>query len=957
MDTKKIRFIPAEKEYVTNAVFNRIPEMTAAQIRLFDAPIKKVLSLLEQTWVRFSNKDVWFNTAVSGIFPNLDKFAVSRQNIFFSFVEGKFSRSFEGFEGSLMTLVELRASEVWKLPLFSGLLFAYRDNGVIKAADVAGNTSYSFNTANHHEAACIPSQRFTRKNGLPLTGEEIIMVFLDKELMPMGLSPEETDSFADLMRLYTADRGYVGISSEGHISFNTEKIAADIEEGIFTGSINGLDFSTDTLNAVKKIKADEDFTSALKSGLLNCEKRRADIDPYDEKLLSDPNRGHWNLWTSEDTDEDDIEYAIEICEPLIARNPAADVIRDGVIAIDFGTKSTVVVYQKTSEHTLPMAIGTGRLSDAGDEKHYENPTVMEFTDAQSFLKKYHSRLGRPDTLWEDLPISHTAYSDMTMCASYDYYAFFCDLKQWAGEGSFPLRICDRKGGEFLLPPYMSSDPAEFDPIEIYAYYIGLYINNMRNGIFLDYYLSFPITFERSVRERITSSFERGLMKSLPMSIIDNEEIMSDFRVDGSVSEPAAYAVCAMDQYRVFPEDDGEFHYGIFDFGGGTADFDFGVCRVSHRRKFDYTIENYGAGGDRYLGGENLLELLAVTVFRDNYQALADNSITFTLPPRCDEFAGSAAVVARSREAEANMRHMMEALRPLWEGNGSVPEDFERGVICVDMFDRDSGLIPRFEFNVSADKLIGIIRYNIAAGIDNFFTSMCLAYSSEKADIPKEINIMLAGNSCRNNAVAEIFMEKFDAAVEKLRDVIAIADDFRFNLFPPLGTEEAYRLMESKGIDPHRDSLEYPTGKTGVAFGLIKCRKGGAIERKALSTKEDEIPFKYFLGYNKRGKFTVLDNDDEKMTLSGKPDYNVWYNFTDADEDTFEIYYTSLPDAVTNSIPIERVMKKKCRLNIVYEKAFVYVRAIDPKTLQYVAATENGINFDTYLSRIMTIELN
>lgn len=953
MDTRKVTKIPTEKEYISNAVISRIPQTASAQIKLFDPLIEKLTSMLGGIWVKAANKDVWFNTAVSGIFPNLDSFEPSKQNIFFSFVESKFKRSFEGFEGNLMSLPELRASEIYKLPHYEKCLFAYKDGGIVKAVDIGANVNYSFNTANHHEAVCIPSVRFSKKNGLPLSREEIVMVMLDKELIPEGLTPSEEDSFCDLMRLYRADRGYMGLTDEGRIFFNENKLSDDIAAGNFRGSINGLDFSMDTLLSVTSIKADEDFAKALKISLLSCEKRRADIDPYDEKLLSDPNRGHWELWNSGGEESD---YSIDIPEPLIARNPVKDINRDGVIAIDFGTKSTVVVYQKSSDHTLPMAIGTGRLADAAKSEHYENPTVMEFVNMERFLERYRARDGRPETLWEDLPISHAAYSDMKNSASKDYYSFFCDLKKWAGEENIPLRICDRNGGEYLLPPYMNGEAADFDPIELYAYYIGLYINNMRSGIYLDYYLSFPVTFEKSVRDRITASFERGLMKSLPPAVLADEEIMADFRVDGSVSEPAAYAVCALEQYGVYPKEGEEFHYGIFDFGGGTADFDFGVCRVSQKRKFDYTIENYGAGGDRYLGGENLLELLAVAVFRDNYSRIAENNITFTLPPRCSEFAGSAAVTARSREAEANMRHMMEHLRPLWENTGENDAEFERGVICVDLFDKNGELLPRFELDVDRDKLMEIIRENISSGIDNFFASMSLSYTSSNASVPDKINIMLAGNSCRSRLVGELFKEKSEEGAQKLREALGTDRNFEFVMYPPLGTEEAYQLMESRGLDPHRGSLEYPTGKTGVAFGLIKCRKGGVIERTALSAKQDEIPFKYFIGFSRMGKFNVLTDPNASMTFAGKPDYGIWYNFTDADEDTFEIYYTPLPEAVSDAIPIEKVMKKKCRLNVIYEKACVYIRATGPKTLQYVAATENGINFDTYLSRLVTVEL-
>ena len=950
MDTKKINLIPAEQAFITDAVLSRIPGSVKERVSLFDGLLSKTAELLHCTWIKFSGRDVWFNTLVSGIFPNLDTFEPSRQNVFFPFAENRFNRAFDGYEGDLMSLMELRISEVYKLPKYEKCLLACRDGKGAAAYDPRTTEVYPFNTADHHDAACIPSVRLTRKNGLPLKGEEIILAFLDNGLVPAALSPEDAAGFSDLIALRRSERGYVNISEDGHIIIDTDKLTEDISAGKFSGSINGMDFSMENLLSVSHIKADEEFMHIITEKLLNCEKVRADIDPYDEKLLSDPNRGHWELW-----DEGYSPCVIETSEPLIARNPVRDVRRDGVIAIDFGTKSTVVVFQKSSEHTLPMAIGTGRISEACTREHYENPTVMEFVNVREFLKKYRAKPGRPETLWEELPVSHTAYSDMKLSASRDYYAFFCDIKHWAGEGNIPLRICDRSGEEFLLPPYMSGEQAEFDPIELYAYYVGLYINNMRNGIYLDYYLSFPVTFEKAVRDRITESFRNGLMKSLPPEVLADDELMEDFRVDGTVSEPAAYAVCALDMYKAFPETGSSFHYGIFDFGGGTTDFDFGVCRNSEKKKYDYTIKNIGSGGDRYLGGENLLELLAVHVFRSNFDRIAENGITFTLPPRCREFAGAARAVARSREAEANMRHLMECLRPLWENTEEKREEFERGLICVDLFDKSGRLIPRFELNVSEEELIGIIRENIAAGIDNFFTSMSLAYKSSDEELPDNIGIMLAGNSCRSSLVTEIFLEKFGEGAEKLRPLSG-GKDITFTLFPPLGTEDAYELMESRGIDPHRDSLEYPTGKTGVAFGLIMCRKGGTIERTSLGRPDEEIPFRYFIGSSRRGKFSALTSDSVPMSVTGRPDYNVWYFFTEADEDTFEIYYTSVSEAVTGNMPIDNVQKKKCRLNMTYENANIYIRATGPRTIQYAAATESGIGFENYLSRLVTVEL-
>ena len=55
----------------------------------------------------------------------------------------------------------------------------------------------------------------------------------------------------------------------------------------------------------------------------------------------------------------------------------------------------------------------------------------------------------------------------------DYFSFFNDLKQWAGDPKRRVRIRDQKGTEIDLSPYENLKDGDFDPIEVYAYYIGL----------------------------------------------------------------------------------------------------------------------------------------------------------------------------------------------------------------------------------------------------------------------------------------------------------------------------------------------------------------------------------------------------------------------------------------------------------------------------------------------------
>ena len=760
----------------------------------------------------------------------------------------------------------------------------------------------------------------------------------------------------------------------------------------------------DIRNLVKSKKISLIDYEEFKQSLLNQEKVRSDIEPYEEKILKDPNRGHWDLWNNQNDDK----CFIEVGERFIARNPKYDINDNGVIAIDFGTKSTIVVYQSDIDHSLPMGIGDGNLKKEPTPKRYENPTVMHLVNLENFLQKYHEEQGRPKTKWEDLTISHTAVDQFGNSKSEEYFEFLQQIKQWCNQRQKQVRVKSHLGKSYVLPAFMDLKEEDWNPIEIYAYYIGLYINNMRHGIFMDYYLSFPVTYEKSVREKIIDCFTRGLKKSLPDVILEDEEIMKRFHVNGDISEPAAYAVCALQEYGFEPEDGEEIFYGIFDFGGGTTDFDFGLWSSSKRKRYDYTIENFGAGGDEYLGGENLLAMLAFEIFKENQKMMREKGYTFTLAPKCTEFLGSDALLSDSQEAEKNMKNMMEKLRPYWEGKigENIVDDKIRNIAIQELIvllkniikDKSYEIVLKkelddlehkhiegqiqelevreaiknankkygflgeednnIEFNLTLfdkegvdhlvniqfekEKLNALIEERIQAGINNFMSALQLTYQEDRVLKPSKINIFLAGNSCKSPIVKRLFEKTIAEKEREIQDRYQIKDCGQlFELFPPLGTEEAYLKQESMGLSPKRNDFERPTGKTGVAFGLIQCRAGGGIERISKVGNQSEIPFQYFIGTKSRKTF----RDKEKGTKEiGKPDYNVWYSFVEADEPMFELYYTSLPECTTNELMVEGnsgVNRLRCYIET-DPKAFVFIRAIDPKTIEYVVAKDHNV---------------
>lgn len=757
----------------------------------------------------------------------------------------------------------------------------------------------------------------------------------------------------------------------------------------------------DTESIVKEVtdKFNNEFTMTsdmlefYKKEILSCDKVRADLDVYDKKCLEDVNSGYWELWTNKNLDTKNTQVVALLDKPLVARNPEADIRQDGLIGIDFGTKSTIVSKRDGRAKIDLLRVGTGQLNKKAVSSHYENPTIMEFIDLEKFISDYSKRMGRPETLIDDLRVSHTANNDLKSCIISDnFYSFFYDIKQWCGNTDRNIKIIDQKGVERVLPAFVSLDVNEFNPLEIYAYYLGLYINNMRNGIYLDYVLSFPVTYEKVVKEKILESFTRGLKKSLPESILENDEVMSKFRVRQGVSEPAAYAITALQEYGFEPDDGENILYSIFDFGGGTTDFDFGLWRCADdskrdERRFDYVIEHFGSEGDKYLGGENLLELLAFEVFKANADLLgkrrkrkvatnehygeqtAETSVgfSFSKPKECDAFPGSETLISNSQEARRNTKQLMEALRPFWEGivdiegnknkgiyektityNGYIFRDDEEykfpikdEAIEVDLFDKDGNrkakqklYIKNKDHNIDVN-LIDILEKRIDRGISNFFTSIVRAFRNESAirSNVDGIQIFLAGNSSKS----PILRKLFDEYIKKQEGGYEY-----YRLFPPLGTLEALAKQKERNVENiTRDNITAPTGKTGVAYGLIEGREGGKIKVISEIKADAQTKFRFNIGTEKRGKFRmVLDR-----TLVN---YGQWICLIDAGSEDFEIYFTSQPNAANMKVSETGIYNKRCRLPYVDEEADVYIRCVEdsPEDIEYCISRgepSNGVD--------------
>lgn len=720
---------------------------------------------------------------------------------------------------------------------------------------------------------------------------------------------------------------------------------------IVRGEIQNLGNLTFSESEVRKRIADsmqkitEEKEKQIVDRLLELDTIRADMTPYVPRIMEDPNGGLWDLWEGETKNQ---QYA-DAAKTYYARDPRLDIQEDGIIGIDFGTKSTVVVCKEGNEVTRPLRIGMGRYEKAPTASDYENPTVMQFCDIDTFRRDYNATAGRPLTKWSDICISHTAFGAWKENENTeDYFSFFNDLKQWAGDPKRRVRIRDQKGTEIDLSPYENLKDGDFDPIEIYAYYIGLYINNMHTKhIYLKYLLSFPVTYTKSVREKILSSFKKGLAQSFPETIRNDPSYMERFQVQEGAGEPAAYAVCALQEYRLIPASDEKIVYGVFDFGGGTTDFDFGVWRKASgpkERRYRYVIHHFGDGGDSYLGGENLLELLAFEVFKANRDTLRKAHIAFPLPPQCQHFGGDEMLISDSQEAWTNMRQMMECLRPFWERRDGYEKLFDAGVMKLRLFDSGGNKLENFELAVDVKMLDSKLRKRIEQGVDKFFNALFSLVRGKHGDELKSINsvhIFLAGNSSKSEILREIFRDKCEEYSTEFRNEVGDLDDNveYFKIYPPLGTKEADELI---GISEQND-ITRPTGKTGVAIGLVQCSKNSSI--KVINDKsaeiDSEIKFKFWVGF-------YDDDSDEyfKHYLNRNSAYQKWVEYLDAGVNEFDLFYTSDPSAeIPKHLLMESATVKKRILSFpesaVDEDAMVYLRPVSPNEIEFVVAASQA----------------
>ena len=283
------------------------------------------------------------------------------------------------------------------------------------------------------ETTSIINKKYTFSLDKAENDAQSFLKWLSDEFYSEDVSHEQEERLRRLVAEYPKIRNYIHIEDE-QIVFDHERFAEDVVAGRFKETIFGFTFDIQSIieMSINTGSVALDFSiEPFKKELLFCDHKRANIQPYAERLLTDMSLGHWDLYEelTEEGREDSVCLRLPPTDFLVARPPQLDVIMNGTCAIDFGTRSTVVVCRDREARLL--RIGKGDYDNEPTVQDYENPTAIELIDIEKFKQQYRARNGRPYTEWSQVTASHQAAEAIFERQSTEgiavYYSVFSEL--------------------------------------------------------------------------------------------------------------------------------------------------------------------------------------------------------------------------------------------------------------------------------------------------------------------------------------------------------------------------------------------------------------------------------------------------------------------------------------------------------------------------------------------------
>lgn len=510
------------------------------------------------------------------------------------------------------------------------------------------------------------------------------------------------------------------------------------------------------------------------------------------------------------------------------------------ISIDFGTSSTCIAYSVNK-----MLHFSDRV-EKGSEEEYENITsffIYNWENMKTLWNSYENNLPHllklDNNLSEELePNSNKHFGDgrnvqnlMQDLKKEKLDATVFEIKHFA---TLNKNIKFRQYYNNMISPDLElgfGDKAVLNPLEFYAYLIGRKLNSpIKGNVYSKYHLTIPVKYSLDAVNKIKESFKIGLARSLPNNINSNIDVITRY------DEPTALLGSILNN-QITDITEPKF-FSIFDFGGGTLDYIFGVVRPpvdsgriyledKEEEEYSYVIELFNSGGSNECGGEKILKRMAYKIYLQN-AALLGETVPILVPDGEEQsdqvnssLYGNGVINRVNLEiiVEKFARKILYGIeldqkKKKWTSSFLVEsknfaqsilsddvscfdeEEIENGVIKeeVSLRKKDSNEEP-FLLEINVDEIIDLYVNIIKDNIEGFKKDLEEVVKLDRVkDIVDEYNIQdldyglfkiyLAGNSCKSPVVKNAFKmileysDIFDIISDKYNLKTAVAKGYK-----------------------------------------------------------------------------------------------------------------------------------------------------------------------------------
>ncbi len=602
----------------------------------------------------------------------------------------------------------------------------------------------------------------------------------------------------------------------------------------------------------------------------------------------------------------------EVVPPeVVRRDPHLDV-RAAWVAIDVGMKGTVVAIGDGDRHEF---VRVGAKSEPKVAADFEVPSAVMFNHLPRTVKAWRDRVILPLTVWGDVYVGNAVADRLRVHGKERAQR----MKSTVSElGALPARLeqgrkvsmCGRSDLDATAtiqapaPPIIDEegigpdDP--FDPLELFAYYIGLHCNQRQRGIYLRYAIGMPTGWPQGRREQVLVQFRRGILRSLPAGMVDFDDVSTLQVVDAGMNV-LSFAVYAFHVFGITPKGEEPVTFVSIDAGASETSVLCGHFRNG-------SLDEAAAGHEKIVehvepavfpefGGEVLLHRLAYKVYAASATSMKTNDIPFELPEGEQAIPGAETRLSSSLDAQTNVRLFKDAVRSILEKVGPTPVPEVIQLFAGDGNVRDVRvMIDRAALSEWLRGQLSEAAVKIKGAIDQGLDQVC------RGDIPwEDLRVVLGGRLAMHP-----FLQERLAAV----------------------LPEGVRVHKFR--EPDETNVGAPTVKLANSLGILSMRYSPVAPAKVT---DDRASFNYRVGRSKRGKLlTVLD---------AAVGYDVWREMGACTKPDVTVLYAEASGPPELASDDQRIVRVTCLLGYDAVGYRVYMRAVGGTRIEVSVGPPGG----------------